>query len=67
MALKKEICQKCWNGHGISHSGWGIYDEERWEEGCVSCPFVYLGKERRTRYITDSPPPNCPYLLEQVL
>jgi len=63
--LKKECCKKCWNS---TNHGWVEYDERCWKSGYILCPEVYLEKgEIIRRYITEQPPENCPYYLENIL
>jgi len=65
LMLNKELCKKCWNSFFIK---WTTDDERDWKEGTVCCPYKYTGKgEPLWISITDEPPINCPFLLEQIL
>jgi len=67
--LKKECCKQCRNN--ISKIwGWTDYDELRWKEGIIECPFAkykYGGKYWAWIKIKDKPPEKCPYYLENII
>jgi len=64
--LKKECCIKCWNKFG--KEGWSIGDEMWWKKGWINCPPEYIEKgEAWYRKITEQPPINCPFILEQTI
>jgi len=68
--LKKELCKKCINCW-IKTCGWREWDERRWKEGIIECPFAKYkygkGKYWEWIKITEPPPPKCPYYLENVI
>jgi len=67
--IKKELCIKCWNKIYEWEEWEELWLEEHWgEKEYVQCPFKYLeGYERRERKITDKPPKNCPFYLENII
>jgi len=75
--LKKECCMKCWNKSDVLKNGevveffgkgWTKPDEQCWESGYVRCPGMYLGeRDSKAGEITERPPENCPYYLENIL
>jgi len=75
LMLKKEICKKCWNKKHIvdrDRWGWTAFDESRWRHGIIICPPEYRENIEgeygdNTRKITEQPPTNCPFLLENIL
>jgi len=69
-ALSKTVCQYCVNRHGES---WDAVDDWRWkQEGRVRCPYGALHRQYSWRFpdaegtLFGGPPPDCPYILEQV-
>jgi len=64
MALKKELCEKCWGR--ISGGGFEI-DEKYWEEGKTYCPSKYAEKKYTERNIKEQPPERCPFILEHTV
>jgi len=75
--LNKELCIKCHNTYAkVSFDDdfrkrvwkWNSVDELRWQEGEVYCPKEYVEKgEIWYRKITEQPPINCPFILEQTI
>jgi len=65
MALKKELCIKCWDSNKIGRYGWCEWDETNWKNGVIECPEKYI-EEYDKRDIKE-PPSKCPFMLEHIL
>jgi hypothetical protein len=56
--LNKEICRQCQEKDSVF--------EKVWEYGCVLCPCNKYN-HHHMRKITEDLPPNCRYILEQLM
>jgi len=74
--LKKKLCKRCWNNYAVSCDNeydkefmrWDHNEEGYWKAGWIRCPDMYIKeREKLDRDITESPPENCPYFLENLL
>jgi len=66
--LNKECCKKCWKKTIKEVYGWFEDDDLDWEKGKIFCPEEYVEEEEsQYRKITQLPPENCPYYMENIL
>ena len=65
--LKKELCQKCLSMFlgGNPRMRWSDLDEHRWRDSEAHC-FIH-NKGTLITVITDDPPFECPYRVEQLM
>ena len=72
--LNQELCWNC--VLKIQNAGYNdpvgitkhkIQFMEQWESGDIYCGFHHRSFEKGSLKVTDSPPNNCPYILEQTV